>query len=99
MRSAELKETPVQGQKGRRVIAFCPYIHYCIVIRDRQPRLSNGESRVERSVPLHRRPAWISPESRTRHVFLKWVLHAIRRNGHIGHANLIAVVRGRRPAQ
>ena len=64
---------------------------------------SQGSPRVKpalpRGVPLHRRALGVAPEADAGDPLLERVLHPLRRDRHVAHADLVAVVERRRAAQ
>ena len=67
--------------------------------RQRQPGRAGGEAGMRRVVPGHRRAHRVAAEAEARHPLLPRVAHQRRRDRHVGEAELLALVEGRRAAQ
>ena len=99
MLSAQLEQASVKRQHRARITVFDRDVVLVGVCRDRQPGIMIAEARVGRRIPLHGRTARVSSQAFTRHVLLQRVLYLVCWDGHIVHADLIAVIQGRRTAQ
>src|SRR5512133_4384169 len=65
----------------------------------RQPWLHRREARMHTTIPLHWRSCAVAPQTETRKVFLERVMDPFRRDRHLSHSYLVAIIHGRGAAE
>jgi len=98
-RTADRDQPPVKRMHRVRLAALRRDIQHRIIRRECQPRLGAGEAPMRAVIPGHRRAAAVATESLSRNIALGGVAHALGRNPHLLHPELVAVGDGWRAAQ
>ena len=98
---AQRQQPPRQREHRARIGQLGGDVDLGDVIAQRQPgrNLRRAEAGVRRPVPRHRRAGRVAPQPEAGDVLAPGVLHLLGRDRHVLHAQLIAVVEGRRAAQ
>src|SRR5262249_46378279 len=75
------------------------YIFATKIPGQRQPWLHGREARMHTRIPLHWRSFAVAPQTETRKVFFERVMDPVRRDRHLSHSNLVAIINGRGAAE
>ena len=97
--SAERQEPLVETENRERLEVEARNVLPGPIVRQRQPGPRRGEAGMGRTIPLHRRSNRIAAGTDTGLPKGPRIPDLVRRNRHIGHADFIAVIQGRRAAE